>query len=154
TLAPGRRRVRWSVGLPDRYFGTMWVPRRTASRVRAAACEQSTAMSAAELPRPATRTRRPARTEVGANVMPFLAPLLDQAGDWPVGALGATGSPAEFEAGKSLDREAASAFALGEPAQAPLATPGHAGPGPLAQREAEVAQLVADGLTNKQIGTR
>jgi len=95
-----------------------------------------------------------ARTEVGANVMPFLAPLLDQAGESAAAAIGATRFTAEFEAGKSLDREAASALALGEPAQVPLATPGHADPGPLAKREAEVAQLVADGLTNKQIGTR
>jgi DNA-binding NarL/FixJ family response regulator len=32
--------------------------------------------------------------------------------------------------------------------------PGQPGPGPLAKREADVARLVADGLTNKQIGAR
>jgi DNA-binding NarL/FixJ family response regulator len=46
------------------------------------------------------------------------------------------------------------ALALGQSAQAPLAAPGHAGSGPLGNREAEVARLVADGLTNKQIGAR
>jgi DNA-binding NarL/FixJ family response regulator len=45
------------------------------------------------------------------------------------------------------------ALALGKPAQPPL-TPGHADPGPLGNREAEVARLVADGLTNKEIGAR
>jgi DNA-binding NarL/FixJ family response regulator len=53
-----------------------------------------------------------------------------------------------------MDWDTALALALGKPAQAPVAVPGHAGPGPLGQREAEVARLVADGLTNKQIGTR
>jgi DNA-binding NarL/FixJ family response regulator len=31
---------------------------------------------------------------------------------------------------------------------------GSAGPGPLRQRETDVARLLAEGLTNKQIGTR
>src|SRR5262249_54454549 len=39
------------------------------------------------------------RTEVGANVMPFHAPLLAQAGESAAAALGATRFTAEFEAG-------------------------------------------------------
>jgi len=92
------------------------------------------------------------RTEVGANVMPFLAPLLDQAGESAAAALGVTRFTAEYETGKSLDRDAASALALGEPVQAAAA--GQAAAAPLGKREAEVARLVADGLTNKQIGAR
>jgi DNA-binding NarL/FixJ family response regulator len=86
--------------------------------------------------------------------MPFLAPLLDQAGESAAAALGATRFTAELEAGKSLDRDAASALALGEPARAAATASGQAGAGPLGQREAEVARLVADGLTNKEIGAR
>jgi predicted ATPase/DNA-binding CsgD family transcriptional regulator len=94
------------------------------------------------------------RTEVGANVMPFLAPLLAQAKKSATAALGASRFTAEFEAGRSLDRGAASALALGEPAPAAAAAPGQASAGPLGKREAEVAQLVADGLTNREIGAR
>jgi predicted ATPase/DNA-binding CsgD family transcriptional regulator len=94
------------------------------------------------------------RTEAGANTMLFLASLVTHAGESAATALGAARFTAGFEAGKRLDWDTALALALGRPAQAPVAGPGHAGPGPLGKREAEVARLVADGLTNKQIGTR
>ncbi len=67
-------------------------------------------------------------------------------------ALGTSTFHAEFETGKRLSRDAAIALALGEPA--PAAASGHAATFPLGKREAEVAHLVADGLSNKQIGTR
>jgi DNA-binding CsgD family transcriptional regulator len=44
--------------------------------------------------------------------------------------------------------------AAGKAASPGTADPGTAAPGPLGPREADVARLVADGLTNKQIGTR
>jgi DNA-binding NarL/FixJ family response regulator len=44
-------------------------------------------------------------------------------------------------------------LALGEPARAAAAS-ADAATSPRAKREAEVAQLVADGLSNKQIGAR
>jgi DNA-binding CsgD family transcriptional regulator len=103
------------------------------------------------------------RTQVGANVMPFLAPSLVQAEESAVAKLGAARFAAEFEAGKLLDRDAAFALALGKPAQAPVSDRGAVaahpasdspGTGLLGRREADVARLVADGLTNKQIGTR
>ncbi len=94
------------------------------------------------------------RTEVGANVMPFLVPLLAQAGESAAAALGTARFTAEFEAGRRLERDEASALALGEPARAAVAASGRAGTGPLGEREAEVARLVADGLTNKEIGGR
>ena len=94
------------------------------------------------------------RTEVGANVMPFLAPLLAQARESAAAALGTTRFTAEFEAGRRLERDEASALALGKPARAAVAASGRAGTGPLGEREAEVARLVADGLTNKEIGGR
>jgi predicted ATPase/DNA-binding CsgD family transcriptional regulator len=103
------------------------------------------------------------RTRVGANVMPFLAPSLAQAEETAVAKLGPARFEAEFEAGKLLDRDGAFGLALGKPAQAAVSARGAvtaraasegAGTGPLGRREADVARLVADGLTNKQIGTR
>jgi DNA-binding CsgD family transcriptional regulator len=103
------------------------------------------------------------RTEIGANVMPFLAPSLAQAEELAAAALGATRFKAEFEAGKRVDLDAAVNLALGEPAPSAdgtgaahpaRAAPAEGGAGVLAKREADVALLVADGLTNKQIGAR
>ena len=98
------------------------------------------------------------RAEAGANVMPFLVPLLARSREAAIAALGPAKFQAGFEAGQRLDRDGGLRLALGEPAReggAPggAAEPGEA-PGPLAKREADVARLVAGGLTNKQIGAR
>ena len=114
------------------------------------------------------------RAEAGANVMPFLAPLLGRAQKSALTALGEAKFQAGFVAGQRLDRDGGLRLALGEPdGSGPAGRPPHgaaaaqrgvAGPGgdaapgggvaPLAKREADVARLVADGLTNKQIGSR
>jgi DNA-binding NarL/FixJ family response regulator len=95
---------------------------------------------------------------VGANVMPFHDHLMTKARESATTALGAARFAAEFEAGTLLDRDAAVDLALGgtggPAAPAPAAAPAAAGAGPLAKREAEVARLITDGLTNKQIGAR
>ena len=99
------------------------------------------------------------RTGAGANVMPFLAPVLTVATESAAAALGPARYEAESEAGRHLGRDAALDLALGQPAakagdgQA-TGGPGAVAPGPLGPREADVARLVADGLTNKQIGAR
>ena len=54
------------------------------------------------------------RTEAGANLMPFLAPLLARAEESAATALGAARFQAGFEAGKRLDRDTALDLALGE----------------------------------------
>src|ERR1039457_2624739 len=95
-----------------------------------------------------------ARAEAGANVMPFLAPLLAQAGESAAAALGAAKFEAELEAGKRLSRDAALGLALGKTAHVAVAASDDASAGLLGKREADVARLVADGLTNKQIGAR
>ena len=120
--------------------------------------------------------------EAGANIMPFLVPLLAHAREAAVTALGAARFEAAFQAGQRLDRAAALRLAPGEPAFAAKAggaargaaaggataagraggaaaaggavAADGAGAGPLAKREADVARLVAEGLTNKQIGAR
>jgi predicted ATPase/DNA-binding CsgD family transcriptional regulator len=94
-----------------------------------------------------------ARTRVGAGVMPFLAPSLGQAQQRTAAALGTARFAAEFASGKSLPRDAALRLALGKPAPA-AAGPRDAGDRLLGKREADVARLVAGGLTNKQIGAQ
>src|SRR5205823_2468592 len=68
--------------------------------------------------------------------------------------LGASKFEAEFKAGKRLSRDAAVELALGQAPHVDAAAPDHAGAGLLGKREAEVARLVADGLSNKEIGAR
>jgi predicted ATPase/DNA-binding CsgD family transcriptional regulator len=94
------------------------------------------------------------RAGAGARVMPFLAPLMGQAQESAIAALGASRFEAECKAGSRLSRDAAVRLALGEPGHVGAAAPDSAGPGLLAKREAEVARLVADGLSNKEIGAR
>ena len=95
-----------------------------------------------------------ARAEAAADTMPFMGPSLAQAEASATAALGAARFKTEFEAGGRLGRDAAMDLALGTPARG--ARPDQAAPGipVLGKREADVARLVADGLTNKEIGTR
>jgi DNA-binding NarL/FixJ family response regulator len=87
--------------------------------------------------------------------MPFLAPALTRAAESAAAALGPDGFAAESDAGRHLGRAAAIELALGEAQESsPGAPPGLADLGPLGAREADVARLVAEGLTNKQIGVR
>jgi predicted ATPase/DNA-binding CsgD family transcriptional regulator len=94
------------------------------------------------------------RTGAGSSVMPFLAPQMRRAQASAIAALGAPRFEAEFTAGSRLSRDAAVRLALGEPSPVAVAASDRAGAGLLAKREAEVARLVADGLSNKEIGAR
>jgi DNA-binding CsgD family transcriptional regulator len=94
------------------------------------------------------------RTGVGARVMPFLAPLVKQAESSAIAALGRSRFDAAFLVGSRLDRDAAVRLALGGSGEATGETPERAGAGLLSKREEEVARLVADGLSNKEIGAR
>ena len=94
------------------------------------------------------------RTGAGASVIAIHAPLLANAKQSAIAALGASRFESEFKAGTRLSRRAAIALALGEPAHLATAGSNQEGAGPLGKREAEVARLVADGLSNKQIGAR
>jgi DNA-binding CsgD family transcriptional regulator len=90
---------------------------------------------------------------VGAGAMPFLAQSLTRARQTATAALGSARFEAEFTSGKDLSRDVSIRLALGTPE--PVATGPRSGDAvPLGQREAQVAALVADGLTNKQIGAR
>jgi len=90
----------------------------------------------------------------GARVMPFLAPLVEQAESSAIAALGRSRFDAAFLVGSRLDRDAAVRLALGGSSEATGDAPERADAGLLSKREGEVARLVADGLTNKEIGGR
>jgi len=92
-------------------------------------------------------------TGAGAIIYGPSVPLLAAAKESAVAALGASKFEAEFKTGKRLSREAALRLALGQSDQAEVATESIEA-GPLAKREIEVARLVAEGLSNKQIGAR
>jgi len=90
----------------------------------------------------------------GARVMPFLAPLVDQAQSSAIATLGRSRFDAAFLAGSRLDRDAAVRLALGGSSEATGDAPKPADTGLLSRREGEVARLIAEGLTNKEIGGR
>ena len=95
------------------------------------------------------------RTQAGASLIPILAPLIAQAESSAVAAIGQSRFEAEVEAGKRLSRDEAIRLALGEPRAAAAVTSVQDGEvGPLGKREAAVARLVAEGLSNKQIAAR
>jgi predicted ATPase/DNA-binding CsgD family transcriptional regulator len=94
------------------------------------------------------------RTEAGATLIATLAPLVAQAEKSAIVALGAARFETEFKAGKGLRRDTAIRLALGQPDRAAAAASDDGSVAPLGKREADVARLVADGLSNKQIGAR
>ncbi len=94
------------------------------------------------------------RIGAGATVMPVMNPIITQAEESAIAALGKAKFELEFTAGRHLTRDTAVAVALGEADQAIAATREGARPGVLAKREFDVARLIADGLSNKQIGAR
>ncbi|TQK50750.1 putative ATPase [Streptomyces sp. SLBN-118] len=93
---------------------------------------------------------------VPLNSAPFLAEH-DRCEASVRGALGEAAFQAAFASGAELSVEDAYAFALGE--KAPAAGPGPVASAaqeavPLTRREREVAALIAQGLSNKQIATK
>jgi predicted ATPase/DNA-binding CsgD family transcriptional regulator len=94
------------------------------------------------------------QTGIGPAVFPYLAPPLARAKESTRAALGTPAFHAEFEAGRRLSRRAAIGLALGEPVAITAPAVGDTSEPALGKREAQVAHLVADGLTNKQIGAR
>jgi predicted ATPase/DNA-binding CsgD family transcriptional regulator len=92
------------------------------------------------------------RKSAGARLIGFLPAMLGEAEQTMVAALGKARFEAEFEAGTRMSRDEAIGLALGAPARTLAST--QSGDGVLGKRESEVAQLVAEGLSNKQIGAR
>jgi DNA-binding NarL/FixJ family response regulator len=94
------------------------------------------------------------RISAGATVIPFIGLMVAQAEEYANGALGEPRFRAELETGRQLTREAAVGLALGQATRAPTADTEGAGRELLGKRQADVARLVAEGLSNKQIGAR
>jgi predicted ATPase/DNA-binding CsgD family transcriptional regulator len=94
------------------------------------------------------------RAEAGATINAGMAPALAQATTSVTAALGPSRFATEFQAGQQLSRDAAARLALGEAAPPTVAASDHGSAGVLRQRETDVARLVADGLSNKEIGAR
>ena len=94
------------------------------------------------------------RAEAGARINTGMAPVLAQATASVKTTLGASKFGTEFAAGQQLSREAAVRLALGEATPPAVAASDHGSAGVLRQRETDVARLVADGLSNKEIGAR
>jgi predicted ATPase/DNA-binding CsgD family transcriptional regulator len=92
--------------------------------------------------------------QTGADILGPLVPVLAEARESAMGALGSSKFAAEFTAGSRLGRDAALRLALGESEQGEVAVSHGADGAPLGKRELEVARLVADGLSNKQIAAR
>jgi predicted ATPase/DNA-binding CsgD family transcriptional regulator len=92
------------------------------------------------------------RAGAGATVMAMLAPYVEMAEEQAMKTLGPSKYRTEFENGRRLGRDAAVRLALGEPVAAEAQHDRRNGA--LAKREDDVARLVAEGLSNKQIGAR
>jgi non-specific serine/threonine protein kinase len=80
-----------------------------------------------------------------------LVPFIDECARHGREALGAAGWQAEYDRGRSLDRSDVLVLALGEPPPANRRQPDDL---PLTRRQQEVAHLVAQGLTDREVATR
>jgi DNA-binding NarL/FixJ family response regulator len=93
-------------------------------------------------------------TPAGVGALAPIEPQLARATQSATAALGAAKFEAEYRAGTNMSRDEALRLALGEPEDIGVDASEAVETGPLAKREAEVARLIADGLSNKQIGTQ
>ena len=93
-------------------------------------------------------------TQTGADMLGPSLPFLASAKQVASEALGPAAFETEYAAGKRMSREAALRLALGEAVPAHDTSANVADASPLARREMEVARLIADGMSNKQIAAR
>jgi ATP/maltotriose-dependent transcriptional regulator MalT len=94
------------------------------------------------------------RSETGSEIIATLAPFAAMAEESARTSLGAGGYAAAIAEGRGLSRDAAVALALGTRAHDATPPAEVSAAFPLGKREADVARLVAEGLSNKQIGAR
>ncbi len=94
------------------------------------------------------------RRAIGAQLSPFTMPLVVKAREQSKAVLGEDRYNKAFEAGANLDREGAVGLALGKKVARDARPATDRRPDPLGKREREVATLIAEGLSNKEIATR
>jgi predicted ATPase/DNA-binding CsgD family transcriptional regulator len=94
------------------------------------------------------------RSESGGGIIATLAPFAAMAEESARTSLGADGYAAAIAEGRRLSRDAAVTLALGTRVLDTTPSADVSATSPLGRREADVARLVADGLSNKQIGVR
>jgi DNA-binding CsgD family transcriptional regulator len=94
------------------------------------------------------------RLRTGAQVSPFTSPLAEKAQEQAKSVLGEARYNKAFDGGAHLDREGAVALALGEKVVRDTGPTVDKTRDPLGKREREVAELIAEGLSNKEIATR
>jgi DNA-binding CsgD family transcriptional regulator len=94
------------------------------------------------------------RISAGATMIPFLGLIVGEAERRAIASIGEPRYRSEVNAGRRLTRLAAEALALGQTAHYPSVPRKRLPPEVLGTRQSEVAQLVAEGLSNKQIGAR
>ena len=94
------------------------------------------------------------RLEIAAPISPFTRSLVENAQEQAKAGLGDDRYNTFFDEGARLDREGAMALALGEKTTPATRRTIDRPASPLGKREREVAQLVAEGLSNKEIASR
>jgi predicted ATPase/DNA-binding CsgD family transcriptional regulator len=94
------------------------------------------------------------RLRIGAQISPFTSPLVEKAQAQARAVLGEDRYNKAFEAGVHLDREGAVGLALGRKVVRDTGATVDKTRDPLGKREREVAELIAEGLSNKEIATR
>lgn len=94
------------------------------------------------------------QAQTGIRLMPHMEPVLAHARETIVASLGIPALESEAEAGKRMSTDEAIAFALDEKKPARTDSRGEARVTTLSKRELEVAALVAEGMSNKEIGAR
>jgi DNA-binding NarL/FixJ family response regulator len=94
------------------------------------------------------------RLHIGAQLSPFTRALVEKAEEQATSALGEARYARAHEAGSRLDRDGAVGLATGKKVVPETAPMGGRNVNPLGKREREVAELVAEGLSNKEIATQ
>ena len=94
------------------------------------------------------------QAETGVRLMRHMEPLLRQARETISTSLGTPAFESEMEVGRRMAKDETIAYALEEKKTARYTPPSMTGTTPLSKRELEVARLVSEGLSNKEIASR